>query len=48
MGPSELPNGRPLPWTPGGDGLMADLGLRIELSFPDLLPVDESEEESAG
>ena len=41
MARSELPNGRPLPWTPGGPALMAELGLRIELRFPDLLPADE-------
>jgi hypothetical protein len=43
MGRSELPNGRPLPWTPGGAELMAELGFRIELSFPDLLPVESAD-----
>lgn len=46
MGPSELPNGRWLPWTPGGPALMAELGLRVELSFPDLLPVDDAVDDS--
>jgi hypothetical protein len=43
MARSELPNGRPLPWTPGGAELMAELGLRIELRFPDLLPVEDED-----
>ena len=41
MARSELPNGRPLPWTPGGAELMTELGFQVELTFPDLLPVEE-------
>lgn len=44
MEPSDRPAGVHLPWALGGD-LMADLGLRLELTFPELYVVERDPDE---